>query len=399
MLTAQTKVGTMICLANQQSKEDLLQLRNHEEFFCPVCGEPVLLRLGDQRIFHFAHKSCSTCQDLYERETPAHLEGKLQLYQWLVRQKIPCMLEYYDKEIGQRPDILFQYLGRKYALEFQCSPLPEPVFIKRTRAYLEHDYIPLWIVSFHHLQPNLRRIVPLSNFHYFFLRASASGQFYIPAYCPETGKFHILNSIIPYSVKNAVVHHMSYPLESTVLQDILEPRKTLKPLRLSRWASEIENYTFKLALHTGAGKNPFLQELYKRNLNLFLLPPEIGLPVTHSFFIYTSPIIWQTYLFLDLIANKNSGDFISLQELTWHVNKRIDRKEIIVRHLPQLESAHPMVPVIEYFHQLIGMGILTRKSATVCQLNRKIIIPRSNSEKEEAKRIFLQKYQQFLLNS
>lgn len=399
MLTAKTKVGTIICLANQQPKEPLMELRKSEEFYCPECQEPVTLKLGDQRIFHFAHKIGSTCQDGHEPETKDHLEGKLQLYQWLVQQKIPCILEFYDKEMGQRPDILFQYHGRKYALEFQCSPLPESVFIKRTKTYLEHDYIPLWIVSFHHFHPNYRSTVPLTNFHYLFLRASESGHFFIPAYCPKTRKFHFVTSIIPFSVKNAFVHHSSFPLERTPVDDILHPQKNSNQLKFSCWTREVENYTYKLALHTGAGKDRFLQYLYKRNLNLFLLPPEIGLPVKHSFYFYSSPIVWQTYLFLDYIANRNPGDFISLQELIWQVNKMISTKVIVLRHLPQLDGVDPMIPVIEYFRQLIGLGILTRKSADLCQVNRKVIIPRSNSEKEEAKQLFCQKYQQFMLNS
>jgi competence protein CoiA len=392
VLTAKTKVGTMICLANHPSKEPLLELRNNEEFFCPQCEEPVTLKLGDQRIFHFAHKTGSTCQEGYERETKDHLEGKLQLYQWLIQQKIPCILEYFDKEMGQRPDILFHYQGRKYALEFQCSPLPESLFIKRTKTYLEHDYIPLWIVSYHHFRPNYRSTVPLTNFHYLFLRASESGQFFIPAYCPKTKKFHIVTSIIPYSVKNAFVLRSCFPLDRTPLHDILQPPKNSNQLKFSCWTREVENYTYKWALHTGAGKDPFLQYLYKHNLNLFLLPPEIGLPVKHSFYFYSSPIVWQTYFFLDHIANRNLGDFISLQELICQVKKRISTKEIMLRHLPQLEGVDPMIPVIEYFRQLIGLGILTRVNAGLCQVNREIGIPRSNSEKEEAKRLFYQKY-------
>lgn len=56
MLTAQTKIGEKICLGLDYKKDTLLALRSKEEFFCPICGESVLLKLGDQRIFHFAHK-------------------------------------------------------------------------------------------------------------------------------------------------------------------------------------------------------------------------------------------------------------------------------------------------------------------------------------------------------
>jgi competence protein CoiA len=397
MFTAQTKAGNIVCLANVQSKETLMRLRNYEEFICPVCGEPVLLKLGELRMFHFAHKSGYTCHEAYERETITHMEGKFQLYQWLAGQRIPCILEYYDSNIRQRPDILFHYQGKKYALEFQCSSIPETVFIKRTTTYLEHDYTPLWILSNHHLQPNAKGILPLSQFHYLFLRTSASHHSYIPAYCPKTKNFHIVNSIIPYSIKNAFVRHSRYPLQKTVVGDLLEPNASPNYLRYTSWVREIENYSLKWALHSGAGHHVFLQELYKHQLNLFLLPPELGLPLTHSFYITTAPIIWQTYLYLDLIANKNPGDPITIKEVIWRLNKRISTKEIIPRHLPQLERPDPMVPVLEYFQQLIAFGILTRKSATVCQISRKINIPKSNREKEEAKQIFQQKNKQFLI--
>ncbi len=118
-------------------KKRFCTLRNKEEFICPVCGEEVTLKLGNQRIFHFAHKKVGTCRDFYERESVYHMDGKRQLYQWLVQQKIPSILEYYDREIEQRPDVMFVYQGKKYALEYQCSTISETVFMKRTRSYLE----------------------------------------------------------------------------------------------------------------------------------------------------------------------------------------------------------------------------------------------------------------------
>jgi competence protein CoiA len=395
MLSAQTKSGKRICLGYDYKKETLLYLRNKEEFICPICGEDVLLKLGDQRIFHFAHKQGGTCRDFYENETPYHMEGKKQLYQWLIRQKIPSVLEYYDKEIGQRPDIMFEHQGKKYALEYQCSTLPEKVFSKRTQRYLEKEYIPLWIISSSHIHAKKRNITALSNFHYYFLRSTSTGYLYIPSYCPEKHLFQLVEPITSYSIKNVFAHFSLYLPNNLKLDGLLEPSRKHQ-LNLSSWNSEIEKFNLHLTLHPGKALQPFLHEIYNKNLNLFLLPPEIGLPVPHSISIQTAPMIWQTYVFLDVLARKNPNDLITLQEIKTHFIKRLNRNDIILRKLPQLEAINPLCAVIEYLQHLVRLGILSRKGENLFQLKKKIIIPRSNREKEEAKILFYQKNNRIL---
>ncbi|MDV2686958.1 competence protein CoiA, partial [Alkalihalophilus lindianensis] len=104
---------------------------------------------------------------------------------------------------------------------------------------------------------------------------------------------------------------------------------------------------FKLnwSLNPGAHSNRFLHELYNQNMNLFLLPAEIGLPVPHSLFFQTSTIVWQTYLFLDVLADKNPGDMVTLNEIRSQNKRRIKRKELSIRRMPQLEKVNDMVPV------------------------------------------------------
>ncbi|WP_312471286.1 competence protein CoiA family protein [Neobacillus sp.] len=387
MLTAHTRSGKKINLGYNYKKETLLYFRSKEEFFCPICGESVSLKLGDQRIFHFAHKQSSSCREFYENETITHMEGKRQLYQWLIRQRIPSMLEFYDKEIGQRPDILFKFKEQKYALEYQCSSLPESVFIKRTKTYLQNEYHPLWILSSNHIHQKKRDIISLSNFHYLFLRATSSGNLYIPSYCPEKHLFQLVGSITSYSIKNAFAQTSQYPLNDLKIEGLLEPISE-HHLNLSSWMSEIENFKLNLTLYPEKIQNPFLNEVYKKNLNLFLLPPEIGLPVPHSLTIQTAPIIWQTYLFLDVLAGKYPNDLITLQEIKAHFNKRIRRKDIIIRNLPQLVQVTPLLAEMEYLQHLVLFGILIRKGDTDFQVQRKITIPRSNREREEAKTLF-----------
>jgi competence protein CoiA len=395
LLTARTKTGKKICLGYDYKKETLLYLRNKEEFVCPVCGDNVSLKLGDQRIFHFAHKRGGKCRDFYENESVYHMEGKRQLFQWLRRQKIPSELEYYDKEIQQRPDIMFTYNRKKYALEFQCSSIPEKVFMKRTNTYLRNGYQPLWIIGSNQIHQKKKNIVSLSNFHYLFLRNTTEESLYIPSYCPEKSHFQLIGSIVSYSIKNAFSENFLFPVNKLALNSLLNPQLT-NQINVDSWNSELENFILNYTLHPSPRLYSFLHELYNQNLNPYLLPPEIGLPVRHSLLIQTSPIIWQTYLYLDVLGKRHLEDIISVQEIERGFKRRIGRKEIIIRNLPQFERLNPFLAVMEYLNQLEKLGFLSQKGETIFQRQKDLMIPRSNREREESTKFFFQKNQHFL---
>jgi competence protein CoiA len=397
LLTANTKSGTRVCLGYDFKKETLLKLRSIEDFFCPVCGECVSLKLGDQRIFHFAHKRGSTCREFYERESVYHMEGKRQLFQWLINQKIYAELEYYEREIHQRPDIMFFYKGKKYALEFQCSTIPEKEFIKRTKTYYQNGYIPLWIISSSHIKQKKRNVISFSNFQFFFLRKSSDGGLYIPSYCPEKRRFYLVGSIISYTVKNAFVQSYHFHIDNIRIQDLLNP-KILNHVRVDHWNAEMEKFKFYWSMHPSPEKNSFFHEVYNQDLNLLLLPPEIGLPVQHSIFIETSPTIWQTYLYIDILSKKNPKELISIKEIEAHFKKRLSKKDIIIRNLPQFDDVEPFAAVIDYLYLLVKLGILTRKTETLFELQRNLTKPKSNREKAENTLDFYQKYHFILSN-
>jgi competence CoiA-like predicted nuclease len=346
--------------------------------------------LGNQRIYHFAHRGGTVCRDFYGGETVYHMKGKLQLYQWLERQGIPVALEYYDAKINQRPDIVFHFDGIKYALEYQCSPISEEIFIKRTAAYYEQNYIPLWIMGSKHLKAKRSNVFSLSNFDYFFFRETKDNHLILPSYCSEEKQFKILSSIYPYSIKNALANITHHSIQKTGIEEILSP-KIINHFSLAKWSMEMEKFTLNWSLHPSPDLNRFLREIYRHNLNIYLLPPEIGLPVSHSLFIQTPSIIWQTYMYLDVLQDKMPKDLIDLKEVEKHYHKRLIKKEIINRNIPQLPSEKSFNAVKDYFQQLERLGILVRKSETVFQLKTSIFIPKSNREKEERRNEFCQK--------
>jgi hypothetical protein len=87
----------MLKCINQESKEfvtildprwktrlyELRILDDLNRLVCPVCRQPVRLRAGKVRIWHFAHKHLQNCP--FQFESPVLLQARAALYEWLLR--------------------------------------------------------------------------------------------------------------------------------------------------------------------------------------------------------------------------------------------------------------------------------------------------------------------------
>jgi len=86
----------MLKCLNQDSKEfviildprwkarlhDLRKLDDQNRLVCPVCHQPVRLRTGNFRIWHFAHKHLKNCP--LQFESPQLIQTRAALYEWLL---------------------------------------------------------------------------------------------------------------------------------------------------------------------------------------------------------------------------------------------------------------------------------------------------------------------------
>ena len=111
-------------------------------YYCPGCGQGVILRRGKHKITHYAHKKGNDC-GFSEGETLEHLKGKEQIYQWAQKHHWNPQLEVYFPTITQRPDILLEINGQTVAVEFQCSPLSLEKLLARNEGYRQLR-IPVW---------------------------------------------------------------------------------------------------------------------------------------------------------------------------------------------------------------------------------------------------------------
>jgi hypothetical protein len=107
---------------------------------CTICGDDVIVRNGDVRIPHFAHKSLRICDSWYSTENAMsewHRDWQSQYAQRY--REVPV-------EINGEKHIADVQFGN-YVVEFQHSPMTADAFMKRTRFYTQ-KYKLIWVFDF-----------------------------------------------------------------------------------------------------------------------------------------------------------------------------------------------------------------------------------------------------------
>ena len=143
------KLGNEIinCYDGTHNKEQLKKWASKKILLCPACGKPYEYCHGEVKTPYFRHMDKNECEDKYsESETEEHLIGKRDLFEWIKKQSgvTNAVLEAWIPETKQRPDIMFEYDGKKYVIEYQCSPIATE-YIERHELYKASGIIDIWI--------------------------------------------------------------------------------------------------------------------------------------------------------------------------------------------------------------------------------------------------------------
>ena len=113
-------------------------------FFCPLCGEKLVLKHGPIKIAHFAHKPNTSCY-FGRRESIEHMEAKHYLYTWLESQGVKAKIE---EPIGNGiVDVLFYPLNypKGVCIELQHSFISINEIIDRLKNCTSYSLPSLWI--------------------------------------------------------------------------------------------------------------------------------------------------------------------------------------------------------------------------------------------------------------
>jgi competence protein CoiA len=378
VLVANKSDGERFSLGERWEKSDLIKFRSTEKFHCPECGEEVVMKLGNKKVWHFSHLAGGSCEYEYDRESEYHLSGKLKLYNWLKNQGVNAELESFDSQMRQKPDIAFDLKNQKYAIEFQCSVIPAEIFEKRTKTYFDHGIIPIWIAAETLIKRKSHNVASMNNFLYLFSRRPGN-TWNIPAFCPISSQFINLLGTIPITSRKTITNFEVRSINQYSIEELLMPSG--KPFQfLKTWQTENQKLKSKFLSSPGSWKNPFLKELYRNQLNLLSLPPELSLPVRSSPYIETPSFIWQTYLYLDVFRQYQSGDVINYARIREAFNKRIRKNEIKLRILPIAGQRDHNYALAEYVLLLTKVSYLERVNSGQVKVLRDIRIPASIDE-------------------
>ncbi len=106
--------------AEPAALESLRQWCREDRIRCPHCRAPVLIKAGEIKIRHFAHRSVADCP--YADEDAEKLRGRQILYEWLVAKTGQEAVELEAKvdwmELPVPLDVLVSYEGRRYGYCF-----------------------------------------------------------------------------------------------------------------------------------------------------------------------------------------------------------------------------------------------------------------------------------------
>jgi competence protein CoiA len=130
--------------------------RSENPFFCPECNKEVLLKKGEIREHHFAHKPPVDC--LYgQGETQEHYAAKNAIYDALFNhsQCRKCAIERRLK--GVRPDISLYIRNIPVAIEFQRSSTSTEIINQRMNRYRDLGIHVVWLIP--HRLPNENAVI------------------------------------------------------------------------------------------------------------------------------------------------------------------------------------------------------------------------------------------------
>lgn len=282
-----------------------------DPFFCPACGEELILKCGDIKLPHFAHKRGTRCRFSSEGETKKHLLGKKELSRWLLYQGFEVQLESFLQTINRQADLL---VNGKYAVEFQCSTVPPSQLLERTNDYLSKKLIPIWLLGQDIVKNKFS--YAFSNFQLCFIRKSEELGYYLLFFQPEKRRIECIHHLAHAGSKYFFGERLVLPLAISIKEMQLKiqavkghRRKKYQPHR------EIERERLCYYYAKYKSRSHFMQELYHAGFSLYHLPLQVGVQLDKQFLVHTAPVEWQFSLWIHFFDRLEVGEHFAYRAI------------------------------------------------------------------------------------
>lgn len=354
MLQAKLANGQLVTLATK-SKDKIEQMRKHEQFFCPICEEQVIVKAGTQIIPHFAHQAKSTCVSTHRGEGPYHMKGKLLLKRWLKSQHIDVKLEPYLQSIKQQPDLLITINNKKIALEYQCARIPIEVVQKRTQNYIKANIVPLWILGKNLFKNKFNQLHVSPFILQFIHQFNASTPTVLFYFCPETFRFFISSNL--YLTSHYRAYHKLHirQMKTYTFKQLVNQNKIASKELISFWKYEFQRFRVQQRYRASGEELKWRTWLYSKQIAIDQLPLYVYLPTELQFLMKVPPWNWQSRLCLDIIHPLEIGDIFTIEQCENYLQQFIYPPS----YYPLINSTSS--PIRQYLHHLEQFHIIEKR--------------------------------------
>ncbi len=295
MLVAQYK-NQFVDMVGDSTKEEWVKKNKEGELLCPVCQCKVIPKCGTKKTWHFAHRSYEECAGFQEAETNYHLLGKKGLYKWFIESSEEPIVEYFIRDIAQRPDLFLP--KHNHAIEFQCATMSHDQLRSRIQGYQSLNIQSDWIFG-------LKRLTHKGNYLHFIQSTDLSaakkdndGNLYLNYFCPLKNQFVLLRNILPLSQRKSAA--IAYRFSSKTFKHFQWLSRTFNDDELSHhkelWLKQKTTWRMTAFKNTSPSVMYIKKVLYFNNRSLTLFSPAAGVPSNGYYHFETSPYLWQTYL-------------------------------------------------------------------------------------------------------
>ncbi len=358
MLTAIGSDGVLFNLADHKGGvNELRKLRSKFEYSCPVCGLKMIMKLGEKRIWHFAHEGSASCNERWEPESNYHLTGKQQLYEWLKKEHPDVKVECYLHASRQRPDLLLP--TSKIAIEYQCSLINNSILLQRTNDYHRLGFDVYWILGAKRLKISYHQIQSIREMEW----AATSIRQGLPTllyYCPKEMKFALVTLHYSLTSTKFICTTAYYSSSSTSFTELLRvPSAPPNPYSHHQiWFKQKQIWR-----NNPHGEKSFayffLRKLfYSHGRSIRMFPSEAGIPSSENYWIETPPYLWQSWILVCFLGNISTGSSFTFNMLFTSFRQVIAINMIKIRRDGTVTNKGIVSALKGYLRQLIRLKVL-----------------------------------------
>lgn len=346
--------GKLIRMTHHLSKSRLEHVRTTCKFYCPECREEVQLKLGEHRVYHFAHKQLTACP-LASGETAYHQAGKETIMNWLKGLGHKPALEKYMSNIHQRPDVTVSIGKETYAIEFQCANISRQELRRRTAGLREAGLFPIWMIGANRLNRKSAQLFSFSSIHWGILRESEERRLIF--FCPIQKRFiHLDQFLVFQPTKICAAMTVRPPSSYREMPAFLSPPSSKRQVN-QQWIKCIQQFRQRPPRSLSNESKRLRNIFYEHHQTAFpFLPTELFIPVQEAY-IFTSPVyVWQGCLYDWMMRKKGSGR-VTIQQLMMEINRCVQMKEVKLRY-GDVSREEIKEVVTAYVNALVRQGFL-----------------------------------------